>query len=76
MSVVAKKAGGGLGGSIERDVIVLRTLEVGGVSFENVRAVIDAQDSAGEVNIGPGILRRFVLLIDFHQHAIWLEQRR
>jgi len=55
---------------------VLKTLEVGGVTFENVRAAIDTQDSAGEVNIGPSILRRFMLLIDFGQHAIWLEQRK
>ena len=74
--IVEQKAGGGFGGRIDRDIIVLKTLEVGGVTFENVRAAIDTQDSAGEVNIGPSILRRFMLLIDFGQHAIWLEQRK
>ena len=74
--IVEQKAGGGFGGRIDRNIIVLKTLEVGGVTFENVRAAIDTQDSAGEVNIGPSILRRFMLLIDFGQHAIWLEQRK
>jgi hypothetical protein len=54
---------------------VLSNLEVGGVKFENVRAAIDPQDSAGEVNIGTGILRRFVLVIDFSDHAVWLKAR-
>ena len=74
--IIEQKTGGGLGGKVDRQIIVLQTLEVGGVTFDNVRAAIDTQDSAGEVNLGPGILRRFGLLIDFSQHAIWLEPRR
>jgi len=69
--VVQRKEGGGIGGSVLRDIVVLSTLEVAGVKFENVRAAIDPQPTAGEVNIGTRILRAFVLTLDFRGHAVW-----
>lgn len=71
--IVGHKEGGGIGGALVRDIVVLSSLEVAGVKFENVRAAIDPQDSAGEVNIGTSILQRFVLVIDFAGHAVWLK---
>ena len=56
-----------------RDIVMLSNLEVAGEKFENVRAAIDPQDSAGEVNIGTSILKRFVLVIDFSGHAVWFK---
>lgn len=71
--IVEHKQGGGIGGAVVRDIVLLSSLEVAGVKFENVRAAIDPQDSAGEVNIGTNILQRFVLVIDFSDHAVWLK---
>lgn len=73
--VVERKSGGGIGGSVDRDIVVLKSLEIAGTRFENVRAAIDPQPSAGEVNVGTSILRRFVLVIDFPAHAVWVRER-
>jgi Retroviral aspartyl protease. len=73
--VVEHKEGGGIGGAVVRDIVVLSSLEVGGVKFENVRAAIDPQPTAGAVNIGTSILRRFVLVIDYPGRAVWFEPR-
>ena len=45
------------------------------MKFENLRAAIDPQDTAGEVNIGTSILRRFVLTIDYSGRAVWFKAR-
>ena len=71
--IIDHEAGGGIGGAVVRDIIMLSSLEVAGEKFENVRAAIDPQDSAGEVNIGTSILQRFVLVIDFPGHAVWFK---
>jgi hypothetical protein len=71
--VVEHKEGGGIGGAVMRDIVVLSSLEVGGVKFENVRAAIDPQPTAGDVNIGTSILRKFVLVIDYPGRAVWFQ---
>ena len=73
--IIERKSGGGIGGAINRDVILLSRLEIGGRTFENVRAAIDPLDTAGEVNVGVDILRNFVLVTDFAQHRVWLRGR-
>ena len=73
--VVERKTGGGIGGMVDRDIVVLKSLEIAGVRFENVRAAIDPQPTAGEVNVGTSILRRFILVIDFPAHAVWVRER-
>jgi hypothetical protein len=74
--VVEKKTGGGIGGVLERDIVVLKSITIAGVPFENVRAAIDPQPTAGDVNVGTSILRHFVLVIDFGAHAVWFEPRK
>lgn len=73
--VVERKTGGGIGGMVDRDIVVLKSLEIAGFRFEDVRAAIDPQPTAGEVNVGTSILRRFVLVIDFPSHAVWVWER-
>jgi hypothetical protein len=73
--IVEHKEGGGIGGAVVRDIIVLSSLEVAGVKFDGVRAAIDPQPTAGPVNIGTNILRRFVLTIDYSGHAVWFQPR-
>jgi len=73
--VVERKTGGGIGGTLERDIVVLKDITIAGVKFESVRAAIDPQPTAGDVNVGTSILRHFVLVIDFASHAVWFEPR-
>jgi hypothetical protein len=73
--IVGRGEGGGIGGKRNRDIVVLKTLEVGGRTFENVRAAIDDTATAADVNIGTSILRRFLITTDYPQHALWLAPR-
>jgi len=72
---VTQQKGGGLGGEVTRQIIVLRTLEIAGLQFSNVPAAVDAQPSAADVNIGVAILRHFKITTDFTEHALWLQSR-
>lgn len=74
--VVERKTGGGIGGMVDRDIVILKSVEIAGVRFENVRAAIDPQPTAGEVNVGTPILQRFILTIDFPAHAVWMQERK
>jgi hypothetical protein len=69
------ESGGGLGGAVQREIVILRRLEVAGQTFANVRAAVDPQPSASDVNIGVSILRHFRLTTDFANHTVWLEPR-
>ena len=68
--------GGGIGGEVERRVVVLRSVRLGGVRFRNVRAAIDDQPNAADANVGVKLLRRFQIVTDFPQRAVWLQPRR
>lgn len=69
--VTGRKTGGGIGGAVDRDLVTLTSLEIAGVKFENVVGAIDPQPTAGPINVGTSILRRFELVIDFGGRAIW-----
>jgi hypothetical protein len=73
---VTEEKGGGLGGELARQVLTLRTIEIAGQRFENVAATIDPQPSASDVNVGVGLLRRFMITTDFAAHIVWLDPRR
>jgi hypothetical protein len=73
--VVGTKAGGGIGGELERDLIVVDRLSVGGVAFEDVTVAIDPTPTAADVNIGVRVLRHFVITVDFPQDTLWLQAR-
>jgi hypothetical protein len=74
--IVGQKAGGGIGGEVLRDLVLLKELEVAGVIFRDVPAAIDRTDNAADVNIGVRILRRFRITADFSENAVWLEPRQ
>jgi predicted aspartyl protease len=73
--ITGRKTGGGIGGTVDRDMVTLAIIEIAGVKFTNVPAAIDPQTTAGPVNVGTSILRRFVLVIDYGGHAAWFEPR-
>ena len=74
--VTGRRSGGGIGGAVERDIVRLRSLRVGGRVYRNVEAAIDPLPNAADLNIGTSILKDFVITTDFPQHALWLEPRR
>lgn len=73
--IVGRRSGGGIGGPVERDQVILRSLIVAGREFRDVPAGIDANEGAADLNIGTSVLRHFVITADFGQDAVWLEQR-
>ena len=73
LKVVGEKSGGGIGGEVSRDAVVLKTLSVAGETFRNVPASIDDQPSANDLNFGTSILKNFLITTDFGQRAVWLE---
>ena len=73
LKIVGRKSGGGIGGEINRDTIVLKTLNVAGKRFRNVPASIDDQPGANDLNVGTSILKNFLITTDFSQRAVWLE---
>ncbi|GAB4520187.1 MAG: hypothetical protein Kow00133_06470 [Amphiplicatus sp.] len=73
--IVDRQTGGGLGGEIARDIVVLKTLEIAGETFTDVPAAIDPTENAADVNVGVRILRRFRMTVDFAENALWVEPR-
>jgi hypothetical protein len=73
--IVERRPGGGLGGAVERDIVRLRSLTVGGREFRDVPASIDPSETASDLNLGTSILRHFVITTDFAAGAVWLEPR-
>jgi hypothetical protein len=72
LQILGKKAGGGIGGAIERDYVLLPTLEVAGRQFHNIHANIDDQPSHNDMNVGTSILKNFLITTDFKDRTVWL----
>jgi|KBSSwiStaDraftv2_1062776.scaffolds.fasta_scaffold01691_17 hypothetical protein len=72
LQIIGKKAGGGIGGAIERDYVLLPTLEVAGRQFHNIHANIDDQPSHNDMNVGTSILKNFLITTDFKDRTVWL----
>lgn len=73
LKVRGRRAGGGIGGSLMRDVVRLNRLEIAGMRLRNVTAAIDDQPSANDLNVGTSILRHFLITTDFKRRVVWLE---
>lgn len=76
LPILGKKTGGGIGGAIERDYVLLPVLEVAGRRFTDVHATIDDQPSHNDMNVGTAILKNFRITTDFKDRAVWLEPLR
>jgi predicted aspartyl protease len=74
--VTGRKSGGGIGGAVNRDLVTLATLRIGGRLFRDVPAAIDPTANAADLNVGTAILKHFLITTDFPQHRLWLEARR
>lgn len=73
--LVERKAGGGIGGTLQRDIVKLSSVTIAGKTFTDVRAAIDDQDSQSDANVGVNMLRHFVIVTDFPGHTLWLRKR-
>lgn len=73
--IVGTASGGGIGGKVERPVVILKRVTIAGVTFRDVRATIDEQPRAADANIGVKLLRRFRIVTDFANKAVWLRPR-
>jgi hypothetical protein len=69
---VTKAAGGGIGGAVTRDTVILKSLAIAGRRFADVIAGIDRTGSAANLNVGVRLLRSFKITVDFAQHRLWL----
>ena len=76
LPILGKKTGGGIGGAIQRDYVLLPVLEVAGRRFTKVHANIDDQPSHNDLNVGTAILKNFRITTDFKERAVWLEPLR
>lgn len=72
--VIRQKTGGGIGGEILRDIVLLSRLDVASVAFYDIEAAVDTTDSADDANLGVRILRHFKMTVDFEEQTIWLDQ--
>lgn len=70
-----QETGGGIGGQLVRDLVMIDRLEVAGKTFRNVEAGIDALENAGDLNIGTSILQHFIISTDFSGRTVYLEPR-
>lgn len=76
LEAVGRRAGGGIGGHVDRDLVRIKQLAVAGVRFRNVVAAIDDQPNAAPINVGTSILETFRIVTDFKQRVVWLEPIR
>jgi hypothetical protein len=73
--VIGTRPGGGIGGALDRDLIVLDRLTLAGRSFPSVEAAVDATATATPVNVGVAVLRHFIITVDFPEDTVWLQAR-
>jgi hypothetical protein len=73
LKTIGQERGGGIGGAIDREIVLLNDITVAGTHFRNVRAAIDDQSNANDLNIGTSILKHFLITTDFHERAVWLK---
>ena len=73
---VSKVGGGGIGGETRQTAFALRRVELGGRTFLDVPAAIDASDTAADANVGVALLRNFRIVTDFAQRGVWLLPNR
>ncbi|NNM75327.1 hypothetical protein HJG53_00175 [Sphingomonas sp. ID1715] len=69
------EGGGGIGGAVQRRIVTVRAIRIAGVTFRDVRAAIDEQANAADANVGVKLLRKFRIVTDFADKAVWLQPR-
>jgi Aspartyl protease len=75
LHTIGRRAGGGIGGRVDRDLVTLNTLQLAGCKFGKVTAAIDDQPNAAPVNVGTSIFKYFRVTTDYRDRAIWLQRK-
>ncbi len=73
---VTTVGGGGIGGETRQTAFGLHRVEIGGRTFLEVAAAIDANETAADANVGVGLLKNFRIITDFAERAVWLYSTR
>lgn len=75
-NILGTKSGGGIGGPVERTLVSVPALEIGGHSLTGLTAAVGPKADGADANIGVSILREFRIVADFAGNRIWLEPLR
>lgn len=70
--VLGNKVGGGIGGTVNQQLIKIQRIQIAEQSFSNVIATIDSSENQTDANVGGALLRNFTMVIDFSENSIWL----
>lgn len=74
-NILGTKMGGGIGGDVERTLVRIETLEIGGLTLKDVTAAVAPQGDGADANVGVSVLRNFHIVVDYEGNRIWLEPR-
>lgn len=74
-NILGTKMGGGIGGDVERTLVRVETLEIGGLTLKDVTAAVAPQGDGADANVGVSVLRNFHIVVDYEGNRIWLEPR-
>ncbi|MBA4225861.1 MAG: hypothetical protein C0456_04445 [Hyphomonas sp.] len=72
-NILGTKMGGGIGGDVERTLVRIETLEIGGLTLKDVTAAVSPHEKGADANIGVSVLRNFHIVVDYEGNRIWLE---
>lgn len=73
--ITGTKRGGGIGGEVTRQTILIKELKIGGKSFSDLTIAVDDTDDSSSMNVGTHLLRHFSLLVDFPSDSLYLSQQ-
>lgn len=74
-NTLGTKMGGGIGGDVERTLVRVETLEIGGLTLKDVTAAVSPNEKGADANVGVSVLRNFRIVVDYEGNRIWLEPR-
>ncbi|KCZ98417.1 putative lipoprotein [Hyphomonas polymorpha PS728] len=74
-NILGTKMGGGIGGDVERTLVRIETLEIGGLTLKDVTAAVSPHEKGADANVGVSVLRHFRIVVDYEGNRIWLEPR-
>lgn len=72
-NILGVKEGGGVGSAVERTIVRVDRLEIGGHVLTGLTAAVSPNSDGADANIGVSVLRQFGLIIDFPGNRVWLE---
>ena len=72
-NILGTKMGGGIGGDVERTLVRIETLEIGGLTLKDVTAAVSPHEKGADANVGVSVLRNFHIVVDYEGNRIWLE---